>query len=515
MQKLVFALALLLPCVAQAQVQPLNNPIQGFGSGGGGGGGSTTLQQAYGNGSGGTAGVISLTSTGGVFTLKNVAGSDGLVITNNTAAPAFGQGVDLVDDGGQAVFCTTAYGVNDNPAFLGRQARGTAASPTASQTGDILSQLTAHGYGATGFSSSSRGKFQVLAAEDWTDAAQGSYINIQLTQPGTTTLTTPVSVTYNGVAVSGGTATASFPAFTVAQTWNNAAVQFFGEIINITPTASTGTSLALAVQDAGVTTMGISGNSSYSGQIQFNTNSPNTQIYAIGATLGMRGDSGITLTCGGSTPVNVDSDFLEPLVDASYDLGNATGPLRWRNGLFSGTVTTGSVAVSSAGAVAWNSDMGLSRGAAKVLYVGDGAAGDYTGQIDCSTYVGITATATTGAFIAQVTGDGANRYSVTGQGNTQWGSGSAAFDLNISRDGPGVLDVGTGAQGNKGGTVNATTANFTGVATLGTLEFGTAGTTGSTTNTLGTAGPNSTAAPNTWVAVKLSDGSTGYMPVWK
>lgn len=56
---------------------------------------------------------------------------------------------------------------------------------------------------------------------------------------------------------------------------------------------------------------------------------------------------------------------------------------------------------------------------------------------------------------------------------------------------------------------------FGGVVSLKTLKFGTAGTTGSTTNTLGANGPNSTTTPNTWVAIQLSDGSTGYMPVWK
>jgi hypothetical protein len=90
-------------------------------------------------------------------------------------------------DGAQAVYSTTAYGVGDNPAFLGRQARGSVASPSASQTNDILSQLTAHGYGTTGFSAGSRGKFAILAAENWTDTAQGTYIQAFLTGTGTTT----------------------------------------------------------------------------------------------------------------------------------------------------------------------------------------------------------------------------------------------------------------------------------------------------------------------------------------
>ena len=56
---------------------------------------------------------------------------------------------------------------------------------------------------------------------------------------------------------------------------------------------------------------------------------------------------------------------------------------------------------------------------------------------------------------------------------------------------------------------------FGGVVNVKTLKFGTAGSTGSTTNILGTNGPNSTVTPNTWIAIQLSDGSTGYIPVWK
>lgn len=58
-------------------------------------------------------------------------------------------------------------------------------------------------------------------------------------------------------------------------------------------------------------------------------------------------------------------------------------------------------------------------------------------------------------------------------------------------------------------------STFAGVTSLATLKFGSAGTTGVTINTLGTNGPNVTTTPNTWVAIQLSDGSTGYMPVWK
>jgi hypothetical protein len=44
-----------------------------------------------------------------------------------------------------------SFGAGAFPAYIGRNARGIASSPSASQTGDILSRLAALGYGATGY----------------------------------------------------------------------------------------------------------------------------------------------------------------------------------------------------------------------------------------------------------------------------------------------------------------------------------------------------------------------------
>jgi len=71
-----------------------------------------------------------------------------------------------------------AYGTGNYPVYTGRQARGTAASPTASQSGDFLSQFTGRGYGATGFGTASTGYFSVSAAENFTDTAQGTYASV-------------------------------------------------------------------------------------------------------------------------------------------------------------------------------------------------------------------------------------------------------------------------------------------------------------------------------------------------
>lgn len=84
------------------------------------------------------------------------------------------------------------------------------------------------------------------------------------------------------------------------------------------------------------------------------------------------------------------------------------------------------------------------------------------------------------------------------------GDSSAFTDLNAAGFWTNNTEVIDGSQ-------NVTAAQC--AATV--FKFLTAGTTGSTTNTLGSNGPNSTTTPNTWVSVKLSDGSTGFVPVWK
>jgi len=79
----------------------------------------------------------------------------------------------------QDAYGTGAYGV-----YTGRSARGTAASPTASQSGDILAQFTGRGYGATGFGTASTGRFDLAAAENFTDTAQGTYASVFVTALG-------------------------------------------------------------------------------------------------------------------------------------------------------------------------------------------------------------------------------------------------------------------------------------------------------------------------------------------
>ncbi|MDI9407653.1 MAG: tail fiber domain-containing protein [Candidatus Pacebacteria bacterium] len=77
-----------------------------------------------------------------------------------------------------------AFGTGNYPAFTGRHSRGTSASPTATQSGDALSQFTGRGYGASAYNSASTGILEFAAAETFTNTAQGTYASFRLTDIG-------------------------------------------------------------------------------------------------------------------------------------------------------------------------------------------------------------------------------------------------------------------------------------------------------------------------------------------
>ena len=70
-------------------------------------------------------------------------------------------------------FSTTglAYGI-----IAGRTARGTVASPTATQNNDILMRIAGNGWGTTGFAPLGVGRIDFIATENYTDSARGSKI---------------------------------------------------------------------------------------------------------------------------------------------------------------------------------------------------------------------------------------------------------------------------------------------------------------------------------------------------
>ncbi len=81
----------------------------------------------------------------------------------------------------------TGYGGSGTsyPLIAARGARGTAAVPTASQTGDVLGGMHGNGYGATRFGYHSGAVVDLYAAEAWTDTTQGTYVTVETTLIGT------------------------------------------------------------------------------------------------------------------------------------------------------------------------------------------------------------------------------------------------------------------------------------------------------------------------------------------
>jgi hypothetical protein len=87
-------------------------------------------------------------------------------------------------DGANARVLVSTFGTGVTSALSGRAARGTAAVPTALQSGDTLVEYGGWGYGATGFSADDRAAMKFVTSQIWTDAAQGSYISFWNTSDG-------------------------------------------------------------------------------------------------------------------------------------------------------------------------------------------------------------------------------------------------------------------------------------------------------------------------------------------
>ena len=92
-----------------------------------------------------------------------------------------------------------AYGL-----IAGRTSRGSAASPSATQAGDVLMRISGNGYGTTKYPQLGTAKIDFVAAENYTDANNGSRIHFSVTRLGSNTVYANV-VTIGSNTVSFGT----------------------------------------------------------------------------------------------------------------------------------------------------------------------------------------------------------------------------------------------------------------------------------------------------------------------
>ena len=125
----------------------------------------------------------------------------------SNTAPAVLAGTVLQIEGTDASAARiTLDAFGSTPVLSMRRSNGTMAAPSAALIDQALMQLDGYGYGATGYSSIARAIFNIVAAENWTDAAQGTYFSWANTAPGGTTRTEKMRLNGDGFVLVGLTA---------------------------------------------------------------------------------------------------------------------------------------------------------------------------------------------------------------------------------------------------------------------------------------------------------------------
>lgn len=125
-----------------------------------------------------------------------------VTIDNNTGSPQSLGGLSsetriqaVSADGQNSAIVLDGHGTSKHGKLISRVSRGTAASPTATQSGDIMAEVAAFGYGATGYGSSPSATIRVSATENMTDSALGGKMEVLLVPNGSTSPATAATIT--------------------------------------------------------------------------------------------------------------------------------------------------------------------------------------------------------------------------------------------------------------------------------------------------------------------------------
>lgn len=300
--------------------------------------------------------------------------------------------------------------------------------------------------------------------------------------------TAPVAATINGP---GNTVTVSTPPLSLTQTWNAGGVTFEGLLANFTSTASAAGSRLLNLQ--------LGGNSAWNVTKAGSTNRISAAVLgwsssATDATVAA--DTGISRSAAASFALGngTQGDVTGALSAQSYVSRTAS-----TNGINIGLTNAGALTFGSAATLNWTAgndtaarDTQIGRLGAAIIQVTDSGTNKWVvaGNGLTTGVVGVTAN---GAFLWSnsntdataaadsgiqrqsagllkvVSGAGAGTNyllfgvgKITGRSADVFGWSSSATDATvaadtaISRDSAGVIDMGTGAQGNQGGTLIAT-----------------------------------------------------------
>ncbi len=164
----------------------------------------------------GVTGATTLSTTLGVTgaaTLSSTLAVTGNATINQNAAaaptPPTGNILQIVGADAAVPGITLDCLGTGNPIFYGRRANGTAASPTAITSNNILFQFQARGYGATAYGTTAAASIRFIAAENWTDTAQGCKIAFVANGNGTVSQNTILTLDQDKSVTSGGTLVAA------------------------------------------------------------------------------------------------------------------------------------------------------------------------------------------------------------------------------------------------------------------------------------------------------------------
>jgi hypothetical protein len=267
-----------------------------------------------------------------------------LTINNNTVLPSVGapSGTGVWQVGADSVANNIIMdSFAQNSAIAVRRANGTAASPTALAADNLMFLSGARGYGATGYSTTSKASINMYASEAWSDTAQGTYIAFNTTANTTTTLAEKMRIDNAGNVGIGGTAGSTFKLDVIGNS-SSAAVQL--RAIN-NDTSGTSASSLVAQNGSGTTVL----LQTYGTDAILNVSSNNPLAFRTNNTERMRIDTSGVVTIAGDLAVNgsTSADITTTTTTASLfnatattvNIGSAATTISIGDTLHSGTTT--------------------------------------------------------------------------------------------------------------------------------------------------------------------------------
>ncbi len=126
-------------------------------------------------------------ATGRMMAYDRTTGTYKPLYINSSVIAQTNGNLDIQQEGLVSRLTLKTYHTDPSSELLFYASRGTASSPTAIQSADTILQVAAFGYGATGFYATRGAFLQLVAAENFTDSAQGNYWTFSTTAKGTVT----------------------------------------------------------------------------------------------------------------------------------------------------------------------------------------------------------------------------------------------------------------------------------------------------------------------------------------